>query len=75
MMLLFASALLSLASIAPAGATFDDTNPMMVVLPIGARQSLASTSGVDSRRRRLFALKENAANFSLPLEGAIKDYG
>ena len=48
---------------------------MPIVLPIGARQSVASSVVVASRRR-LFALGDGAtANFSLPLEGAIKDYG
>ena len=71
----FVSALLLLSS--SAGATPDDTDSMPVVLPIGARQSVASGSSggvVASRRRRLFG-DGGAANFSLPLEGAIKDYG
>jgi hypothetical protein len=71
--LLLASVLLALSS--SGGATSLDTVPMPVVLPIGARQSVASSSVVASRRR-LFALGDGAAaNFSLPLEGAIKDYG
>ena len=74
MLLLFlASALLALSL--GAGATPDDTDAMPIVLPIGARQSVASSVVVASRRR-LFALGDGAtANFSLPLEGAIKDYG
>lgn len=72
-LLLLASALLALSS--SAGATPDDTDAMPIVLPIGARQSVASSVVVASRRR-LFALGDGAtANFSLPLEGAIKDYG
>ena len=80
LLLFLASALLALSS--RAVATPDDTDSMAgIVLPIGARQSVASGSSSGSgsssvaSRRRLFALREGAANFSLPLEGAIKDYG
>ena len=73
MLLLFlASALLALSL--GAGASPDDTDSVTaMVLPIGARQSVVAS--VASRRRSMFALTEGAANFSLPLEGAIKDYG
>lgn len=54
------------------------TSPMMVVLPISDRKSEIvidhSSRRLHRRRRRLFA-ERRAANFSLPLEGAIKDYG
>ena len=73
--LFLASALLALSS--SAIATPDDTDSMTggIVLPIVARQSVGSSSSSVASRRRLFALREGAANFSLPLEGAIKDYG
>lgn len=72
--LFFASALLALSS--RAVATPDDIESVTgIVLPIVDRQSVGSSSGGVASRRRLFALREGAANFSLPLEGAIKDYG
>ena len=81
MMFLLASALLALSWSAAATSGDIDYNPAMVMLPLGARRQSVVASDVDSsrrrRRRRLFALGEGntAANFSLPLEGAIKDYG
>ena len=73
LLLFLASALLALSS--RAVATPDETTTGGIVLPIVDRQSVGSSSGSVASRRRLFALREGAANFSLPLEGAIKDYG
>ena len=78
-MSLFSVAAVLLILSSRACVTAGDTDSMPeaggVVLPI-ARQALASGDvNGHLRRRSLLAAKDLSANFSLPLEGAIKDYG